>query len=128
MLEKYRNAISEPFLSTIKTGGKIGLLYGSGHLILDNIVGLALYFAIIISKENASIPPLSITIFMISAIYTGFIVGNNFYFISHTSSSKAAGVRIMELINAKTEEGAQLRHRTTAEALHISRSEAKGRI
>lgn len=122
MLEKYRKAISEPFLSTIKTGGKIGLLYGSGHLILDNIVGLALYFSIIVSKENPTIPSLSITIFMISAVYTGFIVGNNFYFISHTSASKAAGARIMDLINAKTEQEAQMKHRTTAEALHISKS------
>lgn len=102
MLEKYRKAISEPFLSTIKTGGKIGLLYGSGHLILDNIVGLTLYFSIIISKDNHTIPSISIVIFMISAVYTGFIIGNNFYFISHTSASKAAGARIMDLINAKT--------------------------
>ena len=34
----------------------------------------------------------------------------------------------MGLINAKTEQEAQLKYRSTAEALHISKSEAKGRI
>lgn len=121
LLEKYRQAISEPFMTTITTGVKIGMLYGSGHLILDIVVGLALYFAIVISKDNPSIAPLSIMIFMITSVYSGFIIGNNFFFISHTSASKAAGVRIMGLINAKTEEEAQLKYRMTDEGINISK-------
>lgn len=58
-------------------------------------------------------------IFMITSVYSGFIIGNNFFFISHTSASKAAGVRIMDLINAKTEEKAQVKYRKTAEALQL---------
>lgn len=90
LLEKYRQAITELFKTTLITGGKIGLLYGSGHLILNIVVVLALYLAKSISKSNRSISPLSVMIFMITSVYSGFIIGNNFYFISHTSVIKAA--------------------------------------
>ena len=87
LLTKYRSVISEPFRTTLITGAKIGLLYGSGHLILDFVVGIALYLAITIARYDSAIQTLSILMFMITSVYSGFIIGNNFFFISHTTTS-----------------------------------------
>lgn len=52
MLDKYRKTINVPFLDTMKSGGKIGLLYGSGFFILDLVIGISIYILIIIVKND----------------------------------------------------------------------------
>lgn len=45
---------------------------------------------------------MSIIIFMIVPVLSGFMVGNNFYFIAHISAGKEAGDRIAQFIATKT--------------------------
>ena len=47
-------------------------------------------------------------LFMITTVFSGFIIGNNFFFVSHLSASRAAGERIVKMINSRTEEELQI--------------------
>jgi hypothetical protein len=104
LLEKYKGFVEEPLLVTLKVGAKIGLFYGCAYLILEVVVGLSLYLSIIIYTTVPDIDYFSILMFMIVSVLSGFITGNNFYFIAHISAGKEAGNRIMKLVNDKTEE------------------------
>jgi phage shock protein PspC (stress-responsive transcriptional regulator) len=66
------------------------------------VTGLALYLAVYIAGNHPDISALSINVFMIVSILSGFVTGTNFYFIAHISAGKEAAVRIMELVHAKT--------------------------
>ena len=90
-------------MDNLKVGAKIGGLYGSALLILEFVTGLALYLAVYIAGHNPEIKPLTINVFMIISILSGFVIGNNFYFIAHISVGKEAAVRVMQLVNAQTE-------------------------
>lgn len=103
LLDKYKREIDEPIIDNLKVGAKIGGLYGSALLILEFVTGLALYLSVYIAGHNPEIKPLTINVFMIISILSGFTTGNNFYFIAHISVGKEAAVRIMELVNAPTE-------------------------
>jgi ATP-binding cassette subfamily B (MDR/TAP) protein 1 len=107
LLEKYKRFIDEPLLDILKVGAKIGVLYGCASLILEVVVGLALYLVVVIYVDDPSIEPLTIIIFMIVSILSGFITGNNFFFIAHISAGKEAGARIMKLVHSKTEKEKQ---------------------
>jgi hypothetical protein len=82
-------------LDTLKVGAKIGVNYGSAYCILEIVVGLALYLSIVIHINYPEITPLKMVMFMIVSVLSGFITGNNFYFIAHISVGKEAGARIM---------------------------------
>jgi hypothetical protein len=71
------------------------------------VTGLALYLSVVIAVDNPEIPALSIIMFMTVSILSGFITGNNFYFIAHISAGKEAGVRVLNLIKLQTEEQVQ---------------------
>lgn len=90
-------------MDNLKIGAKIGGLYGSALLILEFVTGLALYLSVYIAGHNLEIKPLTINVFMIVSILSGFVTGNNFYFIAHISVGKEAAKRVMELVNAQTE-------------------------
>jgi uncharacterized membrane protein len=85
-----------------KVGAKIGINYGFAYFILEIVIGLSLYLAIIIFINNPQTDSLNILMYMIVSVLSGFITGNNFYYIAHISAGKEAGNRIMQLVNDKT--------------------------
>lgn len=68
---------------------------------------------------------MNISIYLITSVFSGFTIGNNFFFISHTSAGRAAGERIMKLINEKTEEQIQSKYSNN---ILSNSTNAKGRI
>lgn len=47
---------------------------------------------------------MAIVVLMVVCAFAGFTTGNNFFFIVHISANQKSGVRIMQMVDLKTEE------------------------